>query len=38
LLNIEASLADNHKDAQEKLRLLNVQQADASVIFAVSRE
>jgi cation/acetate symporter len=38
LLNIEASLAQDHKDAQAKLRLLNVQRADASVIFAASRE
>ena len=38
LLNIDASLAQDHKDAQAKLRLLNVQRADASVIFAASRE
>jgi cation/acetate symporter len=38
LLDIEASLAQDHKDAQAKLRLLNVQRADASVIFAASRE
>ena len=38
LLNIDAALAQDHKDAQAKLRLLNVQRADASVIFAASRE
>ncbi len=38
LLNIEASLAQDHKDAQAKLRLLNMQRADASAIFAATRE
>jgi cation/acetate symporter len=38
LLDIDASLAQDHKDAQAKLRMLNVQRADASVIFAASRE
>lgn len=38
LLNIEASLAQDYKDAQAKLRLLNMQRADASIIFAATRE
>jgi cation/acetate symporter len=38
LLDIETSLAQDHKDAQAKLRLLNVQRADASIIFAATRE
>lgn len=38
LLNIEASLAEDHKAAQAKLRQLNLQRADASSIFAATRE
>ncbi|MDO8768621.1 MAG: VC_2705 family sodium/solute symporter [Burkholderiaceae bacterium] len=38
LLNIEASLAEDHKAAQAKLRQLNLQRADASIIFAATRE
>jgi cation/acetate symporter len=38
LLDIENSLAQDHKDAQAKLRLLNMQRADASIIFAATRE
>ncbi len=38
LLNIEASLAEDHKAAQAKVRQLNLQRADASVVFAASRE
>ncbi len=38
LLNIEASLAEDHKAAQAKLRQLNLQRADASIIFAANRE
>lgn len=38
LLDIEASLAQDHKAAQAKLRQLNLQRADASIIFAATRE
>lgn len=38
LLDIEASLAEDHKAAQAKLRQLNLQRADASIIFAATRE
>lgn len=38
LLDIEVSLAEDHKAAQAKLRQLNLQRADASVIFAATRE
>jgi cation/acetate symporter len=38
LLNIEASLAQDYKDAQAKLRLLNMQRADTSIIFAATRD
>ncbi len=38
LLNIEASLAEDYKAAQAKLRQLNLQRADASIIFAATRE
>ncbi len=38
LLNIEVSLAAERKAAQENLRKLNTQRADASVVFAASRE
>lgn len=38
LLDIEASLAEDHKTAQAKLRQLNLQRADASIIFAATRE
>ena len=38
LLDIEGSLAEDHKAAQLKLRQLNLQRADASIIFAATRE
>lgn len=38
LESVEASLAQDHKDAQLKLRLLNMQRADASAIFAATRD